>query len=135
MSQNISKLWIQVIRKRLQERPQPRPCKATVVHALKEHDPGIRIHFGNWFLQSVYDGEVHQQLVLFSNEVWYFLRGEVNSKNSRYKSAEHLTVLSQESDVSSICRSNGDFLKFLSQRMFLSLPSPTVKHPGNRRMM
>ena len=83
MSQNISKLKRQVFLKRPQERPQTRPCKATVVHALKEHDPVIGIHFGNWFLQSVYDGEVHPQLVFFFyNEVWFSLRGEVNSKTA-----------------------------------------------------
>jgi hypothetical protein len=42
---------------------QLRPCKTSVVDALKEHDPVARIHFCNWFLQSVYDGEVDPQLV------------------------------------------------------------------------
>jgi hypothetical protein len=35
-----------------------RPYNTTVVHALKEHDPVARIHFYNWFLQSVHDGVV-----------------------------------------------------------------------------
>jgi hypothetical protein len=42
-----------------------RPCKATVVHALKEHHPAVRINFCNWFLQPVYDGEVDPQLAFF----------------------------------------------------------------------
>jgi hypothetical protein len=59
-------------------------CKATVVHALKEHDPVARIHFCNWFLQSVHDGEVDPQLAFFFDEAWFSLVGEVNSQNSRY---------------------------------------------------
>lgn len=78
-----------MFRKRQQERPQLRLCKATVVHAWKEHDPIARIRFGNWFLQSVNDGEVHPVIVFFSNEGWFSLRGEVNSKNGRYRSAEN----------------------------------------------
>jgi hypothetical protein len=37
-----------------------RPGKTTVVHALKEHDPVVRIHVCNWFLRPVHDGEVDQ---------------------------------------------------------------------------
>jgi hypothetical protein len=37
---------------------QLQPCKAMLVHALKEHDPVARIHFCNRFLPSVHDGEV-----------------------------------------------------------------------------
>jgi hypothetical protein len=68
---------------------QLRPCKVTAVHALKEHDPVSRIHFCNWFLQSVHDGEVDPQLVLVSDEARFYLRGKVNSQNSRYWSAEN----------------------------------------------
>jgi hypothetical protein len=48
-------------------------CKTLIVHALKEHDPVARIHFCNWFLRSVYDGEVDPQLVFFLNEAWFSL--------------------------------------------------------------
>jgi hypothetical protein len=41
----------------------PRPCKGTVVHALKELDPFARIHFCNRFLQSVHDAEVDLDLL------------------------------------------------------------------------
>jgi hypothetical protein len=61
-----------------------------VVHALKEHDPVERTNFFNWFLRSVHDGEVDPQLVLFSDEVWFSLCGEMNSQNSWYWSAENL---------------------------------------------
>jgi hypothetical protein len=61
-----------VFRKRQQEGLQLRPFKATEVHAWKEHDPVARIHFANWFLQSVYEGEVIQ-LLFFTKEGW--LRG------------------------------------------------------------
>jgi hypothetical protein len=44
-----------------------RPCKATVVHSLKEYDLAARIHFYSWFLQSVHDGEVEPHFVLL---VW-----------------------------------------------------------------
>jgi hypothetical protein len=54
-----------------------------VVHALKEHDPIARmhVHVCNWFLQSVYEGEVDTQLLFFCHETWFSLRGEVNSQN------------------------------------------------------
>jgi hypothetical protein len=70
---------------------QLRPCKASLVDAWKEHDPVARIHFCNWFLQSVYDGEVDPQLVFFSSEALVSLRGKVNSQNGRYWSAESRT--------------------------------------------
>jgi hypothetical protein len=60
-----------------------------VADALKEHDLVARIHFCNWFLQSVYDGEVDPQFVFFSSEAWFSLHGEVNSQNSWYWSAEN----------------------------------------------
>jgi hypothetical protein len=42
------------------------PYKTTVVHALNEHDPVARINFYDWFLWSVYDGEVDQPLMFSS---------------------------------------------------------------------
>lgn len=53
-----------MFRKRQQEGPQLRQCKATVVHAWKD-DPVARIRFGIWFLQSVNDGDVHPVIVFF----------------------------------------------------------------------
>jgi hypothetical protein len=60
-----------------------------VVHALKEHDPVRRIRFCDWFLQSVLDGEVDPQLVFFSDEAWFSLRGKMNSQNNWYWYAEN----------------------------------------------
>jgi hypothetical protein len=47
---------------------QLRPCKATVVNALMEHDPVARIQFCTLFLWSVQDGEVDPQLVFFTDK-------------------------------------------------------------------
>jgi hypothetical protein len=50
----------------------------------------IRVYFCNWFFQSVHDGEDDPQLVFFfSDEAWFSLRGEVNSQNNQYWSAEN----------------------------------------------
>jgi hypothetical protein len=68
--ESATQLGRQVFRKRHQEVLQLQPCKATVVRAWKEHDPVVRIHFGNWFLQSVYEGEVIQ-LLFSTNEGWF----------------------------------------------------------------
>jgi hypothetical protein len=55
---------------------------------LKEHDPVARIHFCNWFLQSVYDGEVDSQLVFFSSEAKFSLHGGVNYQNSHWSAED-----------------------------------------------
>jgi hypothetical protein len=60
-----------------------------LLHALKKQDLVARIHFCNWFLHSVQDGEVEPQLVFFSDEAWFPLCGEVNSQNNQYLSAEN----------------------------------------------
>jgi hypothetical protein len=45
-----------------------RPYKITVIHALQPRDPANRVHFCSWFLQSVVEAEIDQQLTLFSDE-------------------------------------------------------------------
>jgi len=50
---------------------QLRPCKATVVNVLMEHDPVARIHFCYLFLWSVQDGEVDPQLVFFTDDACF----------------------------------------------------------------
>jgi hypothetical protein len=45
--------------------------------------------FSNWFLQSIYDGEVDTQLVFFSDEAWFSLFREVNSQNNQYWSEKN----------------------------------------------
>jgi hypothetical protein len=52
MPQKISQLRGRVFREHPHKIVKLRPCKATVVHALKEHDLVARIHFCNRFLQS-----------------------------------------------------------------------------------
>jgi hypothetical protein len=42
----------------------------------------------NRFLQSAHDG-VHPRFLVFYNEAWFSLRGEVNSQNSEAGSAEN----------------------------------------------
>jgi hypothetical protein len=44
-----------------------RPRK-TAIHALQPRDPTSRVHFCSWFLQSVVEGEIDQQLTFFSDE-------------------------------------------------------------------
>jgi hypothetical protein len=55
-----------------------------VVLALKEHNPFARISFYNWFVQSVGDGEVDPQLVLFFHWGLVFLHGAVSSQDNQY---------------------------------------------------
>jgi hypothetical protein len=81
--QKISELRKRVFGKRMVEGPQSSYSFDGVVHALKEHDPVARmhVHVCNWFLQSVYEGEVDTQLLFFCHEAGLSLRGEVNSQN------------------------------------------------------
>lgn len=60
-------------------------CKTSVVNALKELSPVMRINFCNWLLKSIHVGEVEQQLAFFSDEAWFPLYGEVNSKKNRHR--------------------------------------------------
>jgi hypothetical protein len=52
------------------------------IDVLKEHDLAARINFCSWFLWSIHDGELHPQLMFFSDEAWFSLCGEVNSQNN-----------------------------------------------------
>jgi hypothetical protein len=92
MSQNSSKLGRRVFRKRLQEGPQLRSRKATVVHALKEHDPVARIHLVIGFC-CLYTMEFIHSKRFFSNDGWFSLGGEMNSKNGRYSRAQNLGLV------------------------------------------
>jgi hypothetical protein len=57
------------------------------------HNPASRVHFCNWFLQSVVKGEIDLRLTFFSEEAWFHLQGYVNMQNNRYSSSQnaHLT--------------------------------------------
>jgi hypothetical protein len=59
-----------------------RPYKTTVIHALQLCDPGSRVHFCSWFLQSVVEGEIDLQLTFFSNEARFHLQGYINIQNN-----------------------------------------------------
>jgi hypothetical protein len=43
-----------------------KPYKTTVIDALLPRDPASRVHFCNWFLQSIFEGEIDLQLKFFS---------------------------------------------------------------------
>jgi len=62
----------------------------SLIDALKELDPFPEIQFCSW---SVYDGNVEPHLVFFCNEACFASCGEVNSRNSRYWSAENLGLV------------------------------------------
>jgi hypothetical protein len=61
-----------------------KPYKSRQVHELQPRDPASRVNFCNWMLQSIHDGEIDPNLILFSDEAWFHLNGEVNTQNSRY---------------------------------------------------
>jgi hypothetical protein len=66
-----------------------RPYKTTVIHALQPRDPGSRVHFCNWFLQSVVEGEIDPQSKFFSDEAWFHLQGYINTQNNRHWSSQN----------------------------------------------
>jgi hypothetical protein len=59
------------------------PYKTTLIHALQPCDPASRVHFCNWFLQSVIEGEIDLQLTFFSDEAWFHLQGYINMQKNR----------------------------------------------------
>ena len=63
-----------------------KPYKIPVVHALHHPDPNKRLRFSNWVLEKVNSGEVDAKEFFFSDEMWFYLRGQVCSQNYRYDS-------------------------------------------------
>jgi hypothetical protein len=63
------------------------------MHALQLHDPSGGVHFCNWFLQSVFEGEIGLHLTFFPDEAWFHLREYINMQNNHYWSSQnpHLT--------------------------------------------
>jgi hypothetical protein len=59
------------------------------MHALQPRNPASRLHFYSWFLQSVVEGEISQQLSFFFDEVWFCLQGNINMQNNRYWSSHN----------------------------------------------
>jgi hypothetical protein len=66
------------------------------IHTLQPCNPANRVHFCNWFLQSVIKGEIDPQLTFSSNEAWFHLQGYINTQNNRYWNSKnpHLTMKS-----------------------------------------
>jgi hypothetical protein len=46
----------------------------TVIHNLQPRYPASRVHFCNWFLQSVIEVEINPQLTSFSDEAWFHVQ-------------------------------------------------------------
>jgi hypothetical protein len=66
-----------------------RPCNTTVTHALQPRDPACTVHFCSWFLYPVVEGEIYPQLILFSEEAWFYLQGYINTRKNRYRSSQN----------------------------------------------
>jgi hypothetical protein len=66
-----------------------RRYKTAVNYALQPRDSAVRVHFCNWFLQSVVEGEIDSQLTLFGDETWLHLKGYINTQNNRYCSSRN----------------------------------------------
>jgi hypothetical protein len=81
-----------------------RQCKTTVIHALQPCDPGCRVHFCSWFLQSVVKGEIDLQLTLFSYKEWFHLQGCINAQNNCCTSNLQSTIPSSESWCLMCCK-------------------------------
>ena len=59
-----------------------KPYKIPVVHALHQPDPNKRLRFCNWVLEKVNSGELDAKEISFSDEVWFYLHGQVFTKLS-----------------------------------------------------
>jgi hypothetical protein len=51
---------------------------------LKPRDSTTGVRFCSWFLQSVVEGEIDQQLTSFSDEAWIHLQRYINTQNNRH---------------------------------------------------
>jgi hypothetical protein len=54
------------------------------MYTLQPCNSASRIHFCNWFLQSVVEGEIDLQPTFFSDEAWFRLQGYINTQNNQY---------------------------------------------------
>ena len=65
-----------------------KPYKIPVVHTLQQPDPNKRLRFCNWVLEKVNSGELDAKdfFFFFSDEAWFYVRGQVCSQNYRYYS-------------------------------------------------
>jgi hypothetical protein len=60
------------------------PYNTTIIHTLQPRDPASRVHLCSYFVQHVVEGEIDQQLILFSDEAWFHLQRYINILNNRY---------------------------------------------------
>ena len=63
-----------------------KPYKIPVVHALHQPGPNKRLRFCNWVLEKVNSVEMDAKEIFFSDEVWFYLHGQVCSQNYQYYS-------------------------------------------------
>jgi hypothetical protein len=66
-----------------------RPYKTVVIHDLQPRDPASSVHFCSWFLQTVVESEIDQQLTFFFDEAWFHLQGYTNMQNNRYWNSQN----------------------------------------------
>jgi hypothetical protein len=70
-----------------------RPNRVTCVQELKEADKKKRMDYCGYILNKISDEELDPML---SDEAWFHVSGHVNSRNTRYWSAENPHMLHQE---------------------------------------
>ena len=70
-----------------------KPYRVSIVQELRPPDNVSRVNFCNWVLQNIVDGIVDPQLIIFSDEAWFHLRGHVCSQNNRYWSTENPRII------------------------------------------
>jgi sulfur relay (sulfurtransferase) complex TusBCD TusD component (DsrE family) len=56
---------------------------------LQPLNPAGRVHFCNWFLQSVVEGEIDSQLTFFPDEAWFHLQGYMNTQDNSYWNSQN----------------------------------------------
>jgi hypothetical protein len=66
-----------------------RAYKSTVIHALQLSDPTSRVHSCSWFLHSVVESEIGQQLPFFFEEALFHLQGYIETQNNRYWTSQY----------------------------------------------
>ena len=65
-----------------------KPYKVTVGQELLPRDIQSRVSFCNWILRNVNAGTIDPGLIIFSDEAWFHLHGQVSSQNNRYLATE-----------------------------------------------
>jgi hypothetical protein len=63
--------------------------KTALVHSLLSPVCTTRIRYWGWFQESVFNGLLGPELMSYSDQTWFILRGYVNSHGNRYWSKEN----------------------------------------------